>query len=339
MVTSRHEAAHRIFQERPALLVPTFRLLGVSLPEDATVEVLTPDATELKPVERRMDSVLRLTPCDGGTPTLLAIEAQGRPDRDKAASWAYYLAFLKAKNKCPALLVVICQDKETAEWAMGPFHLGPSDWQSLTVRPLVLGPGNVPMILDPEEAAADLPMATFAAITHGRNPDATAILKALAHALGRAPGDSTTYYSELLEAGLGETTVRQTWRQLMKNGSYFPGRGTLVEETFLKGEAKGLAEGLAEGEAKGVREGQAKERAQFVLRMLDFRSIPFSESQRAQIAACADLELLGVWLDRAMTVTHAHELFDGAPGTETGEPNPDRHPGSADRPLDAADRP
>ena len=331
MVTSRHEAAHRIFQERPALLAPTFRLLGVSLPEDAVVDVLTPDATELNPVERRMDSVLRVTPCDGGTPTMLAIEAQGRRDQEKAASWAYYLAFLKAKNKCPALLVVVCQDKETAEWAMGPFHLGTDDWQSLTVRPLVLGPGNVPLILDPEEAAADLPMATFAAMTHGRNPDATAILEALAHALGRADGASLTYYSELLEAGLGDTPVRQTWRQLMKNGSYFPGRGTLVEETFLKGEAKGLAE----GEAKGVREGQTKERAQSVLRMLDFRNIPTSENQRTQITTCTNLELLGHWLDRAMTITHTHELLHSTPTTDTSNPTPD----NPDHPLDTGDQP
>lgn len=200
MVTSRHETAHRIFQERPALLVPTFRLLGVSLPEDSLVEVLTPDATELKPIERRMDTVLRLNPRDGGTPTMLAIEAQSRPDPEKERSWAYYLSFLESKNRCPALLVVLCHDKETAEWAVGPFHLGTGDWNPLTVRPLVLGPGNVPMIVDPEEAAEDLAMATFAAMTHGRSPDISAILDALARALGRADDESLRYYAELLES-------------------------------------------------------------------------------------------------------------------------------------------
>ncbi|MDJ1134594.1 hypothetical protein [Streptomyces iconiensis] len=325
MVTSRHEAAHRIFQERPALLAPTFRLLGVHLPEESSVEVLTPDATELKPIERRLDSVLRLTPCDGGTPTMLAIEAQGRPDGDKAASWAYYLAFLKAKNKCPALLVIVCQDKETAEWAMGPFHLGPDDWQSLTVRPLVLGPGNVPMIIDPEEAAADLPMATFAAITHGKNPDATAILKALAHALGRADDESLTYYSELLESGLGPTPNRQTWRALMKNGSYFPGRGTLVEETFLKGEASGEAK----GKASGVAEGQAKA----VLAILRLRDIPLTDAQHSRIMECRDLDLLACWVERAMTVTRTDELWDGADETEAGNPTPAQQPNGHNHPL------
>lgn len=299
MVTSRHETAHRIFQERPALLAPTFKLLGVSLPEDASVEVLTPDATELKPIERRIDTVLRLRPRNGGAPTMLAIEAQGRPDPEKARSWAYYLAFLESKNRCPALLVVVCQDKDTAEWAVGPFHLGPDDWKHLTVRPLVLGPGNVPVILDPEEAAADLAMATFAAMTHGRSPDAPAILKTLAQALGSADREALRYYSELLDTGLGDTPARRTWRKLMKNGSYFPGRGTFVEETYLEGKAEGKAEGEAVGAARSV------------LRLLEMRGIPVTPSQRDRALACTDLAVLDRWLELAFRATDAEQVFDG----------------------------
>lgn len=300
MVTSRHETAHRIFQERPALLAPTFRLLGVTLPEDASVEVLPPDATELKPLERRLDSVLRLSPRDGSPPTMLAIEAQSRPDTDKAVSWAYYLAFLEAKNGCPALLVVVCQDKETAEWASGPFDLGPHDWNTLTVRPLVLGPGNVPVILDPEEAEQDLPMATFAAMTHGRSADAPAILEALAIALGRSDTASLHYYSELLETGLGNIPARQTWRNLMKNGSYFPGRGTLVEETYLEGKAKG----------------EAGTTAAAVLQVLRMRGVPVSAEEEARITTHADPALLNEWLNRALRIDRAEDLFADAPATE-----------------------
>ncbi|GAA2628246.1 hypothetical protein [Streptomyces axinellae] len=306
MVTSRHETAHRIFQERPALLAPTFRLLGVSLPEDSSVEVLTPDATELKPIERRIDTVLRLRPRDGGKPTLLAIEAQSRCDPDKVESWAYYLGYLMAKEDCFALLVVVCQDKKTAEWAMGPFHLGPDDWQPLTVRPLVLGPGNVPVIIDPEEAAQDLAMAAFTAVTHGKSPDNTAILEALAHALGRADSDTLKYYAELVESGLGEPRALKTWRALMQNGSYFPGRGTLVEETFLEGQASGEAK----GKAAGLAEGQVKERARSVLLTLKMRDLPVSDAQRTRVTSCTDLDTLDLWLERAFRATEAEQLFD-----------------------------
>ncbi|GAA2310770.1 hypothetical protein SVIO_053120 [Streptomyces violaceusniger] len=254
--------------------------------------MLTPDATEIRPLERRVDSVLRVDPPDGGG-FLLAIEAQGRPDPDKAVSWAYYLAFLKAKHKRPALLLVVCQDKSTADWAAGPFRLGLDDWTALSVHPLVLGPGNVPVILDPEEAAQDLTLATFSALTHGSHRDAPAILKALARAMGTADPESVSYYSELLEIGLEGFPAKDTWRNEMSVGTYFPGRGTLIEETFLKGKA----------------EGQTEERALAVLRVLEKRGVAVPAEVHDRITACTDLDALGRWLDRAVTVSQAEELF------------------------------
>jgi hypothetical protein len=53
MVTTTHEVSHRLFQEKPELLTPVFRILGVPLPEKASIDVLTPDTTEIKVLERR----------------------------------------------------------------------------------------------------------------------------------------------------------------------------------------------------------------------------------------------------------------------------------------------
>ncbi|MBC2874985.1 MULTISPECIES: RpnC/YadD family protein [Streptomyces] len=306
MVTSQHETSHRIFQERPGLLSPVFRILGVSLPEEAAVEVLTGDVTEIRPLERRVDSVLRIRPPDGGDGFLLAIEAQGRRAEDKPVSWAYYLSFLMAKYSCPALLLVVCQDKATAGWAVGPFPLGHAEWTSLSVQPLVLGPGNLPIILDVEEAAQDLTLAAFSALTHGRHPDATAILETLAQALYTVDRETSKYYWEMLEIGLGDTRAREIWRKLMNVRTYFPGRGTLIEETY----DKGLAEGREKGLAEGCAEGRLRERAQQVLRILAHRELDVPDAVRERVSGCADLDTLGLWLDRAFTVTRAEDLFD-----------------------------
>ncbi|WP_282694357.1 hypothetical protein [Streptomyces sp. CC208A] len=290
MVTSSHEASHRIFQDRPELLSPVFRVLGLRLPPKAAVEVLTPDATELRPLERRVDSVLRISPSEGPG-FLLAIEAQGRRDPDKASSWTYYLAYLSAKYGMPALLLVVCQDRSTARWAAGPFLTGIDGWTALRTHPLVLGPDNVPVITDPEEAGRNLAMAAFSAMTHGRDQDASAILEALAQALSTAESDSVAYYSELLEIGLGDTPARNIWRHLMRHvGSFFPGRGTLVEETFLEGQAKGKAEA--------------------VLRFLRARGIDVPEAVAERVTAVTDPDELDRLLDRAVTATSAEELFD-----------------------------
>ncbi|HSA50238.1 MAG TPA: hypothetical protein VLH10_09020, partial [Yinghuangia sp.] len=140
MVTSQHEAAHRIFHERPELLTSVFRLLDVTVPERASIEVLSADVTEIRPLERRVDCVLRLRPCNGRRSFLLAIETQGRRDEDKERSWAYYQAFLQAKyREEEVLLLVLCKDQATARWASGPFAFGFGGWTALKLTPLVLG--------------------------------------------------------------------------------------------------------------------------------------------------------------------------------------------------------
>ncbi len=295
MVTSSHEAAHRIFQDCPDLLGPVFDILGVPLPSPATVEVLTPDTTEMRPLERRVDSVLRLSSGGSGEGgLLLAIEAQSRRSAAKPSSWAYYLAHLREKYGYPVLLLVTCQDKATARWAAGPFDFGPDGWDhSLAVRPLVLGPDNVPVINDTEQAARDLPLAVFSAMTHGTDPDAAVILEALATALGSTDGETADYFTELLEIGLGEGPARETWRKLMKAvGTYFPGRGTIVEESYLRGRAEG--------------------RAQDILRLLEKRGVPTTDALRTRVTHCPDLDTLDLWFDRAITATAADDLFTDA---------------------------
>jgi hypothetical protein len=56
-----HEALHRIFQHDPALFTRSVsRILGIPVPEPSDVSVLNVDLTEIRPVERRADSVLQV---------------------------------------------------------------------------------------------------------------------------------------------------------------------------------------------------------------------------------------------------------------------------------------
>jgi hypothetical protein len=330
MVTSKHEASHRIFQDRPELMGSVFDMLGMRLPEKAVVEVLSPDATEIRPVERRVDSVLRISLGDGSKDTfLLAIEAQLRQDSDKAVSWAYYLSYLKAKYDCPAMLLVVCQDKATADWAAGPFHLGPKGWYALTVRPLVVSPKNVPVITDAVIAAKDMALAAFSAMTHGKHEDIRAILVALATALTEVDEETLGYYSEILEVGLGNDRARNIWRELMVSPIFFPGRGTLREELLLEGQAMGLeqgreqglergleqgleqgrAEGLAEGLRQGAEEATREGRHHYIIDVLQNRGLKVPGEICTRVITCTDLGLLERWAKRAWKVDMAEDLF------------------------------
>ncbi|WP_190072572.1 hypothetical protein [Streptomyces lanatus] len=155
MVTSAHEGMHRIFQERPEILAPVFGVLGVPLSAKATVDAVTTDVTETRPLERRVDTVLRVGPSDGED-FLLAVEAQSGKVPGKEASWAYYIAYLQAKFGLPVLLLVVCQDRATAKWAAGPFDCGTRGWTALRTHPLVASPENLPVITDARTAAKNL---------------------------------------------------------------------------------------------------------------------------------------------------------------------------------------
>src|SRR5262249_40167952 len=131
----------------------------------------------------------------------------------------------------------------------------------LTVRPRVLGPHNVPVITDPSAAAEDIPLATFAAITHGKHPQADMMLKALATALKTADEETADLFKELTELGLGTTPAAQIWRDLMATPTSFF-RAETAEKLRDEGRAEGKAEGRVEGRAEGRVTGRAEGRAE-----------------------------------------------------------------------------
>ncbi|WP_069171158.1 hypothetical protein [Streptomyces griseus] len=298
MVNSSHEAMHRIFQEDPGIFTRTFRTLGIPFPETVAVSVLTTDLTETQPLERRLDTLLRVETADG-RPYLLAVEAQGRKDPAKPSSWTYYLAHLNAKYGIDPVLLVVCQDEPTARWAARPIHVGPPEWPSLTARPLVLGPHNVPAVTDPSVAARDLPLATFSAITHGKDVNAPAILEALATALKTVDEDTALVFGELTELGLGTTPAAQIWRDLMAIDLSF-----FRSETSQRLRAEGLAKGMAEGKAKGL--------AEAVVKVLERRGVAVTDAVRDRVHACTDAETLDRWLMRALTAATAEDVFTEA---------------------------
>ncbi|MFD8721135.1 hypothetical protein ACFV2H_24905 [Streptomyces sp. NPDC059629] len=291
MVGSTHEALHRIFQKDPGLLTHALqRVLGVSFPETHEIAAMNVDLTEIEPVERRVDTLLRAK-TDEGT-YLLVVESQGKADDRKRGSWPYYLSYLYEKYRCEPVLIVITQSSATAQWASRPIQLGLRGWESLTVRPLVLGPDNVPVIADEREAERDVPLAVLSAMTHGRGPNAAPILESLAAALKTIDRDSAAVFVQFVDSCLVDPQAKQLWRDLMTAIQYF-WRHPLAEQV----------------REEGREEGRVQERAQMVLRLLEWRCVPVSDAVREQVEACTELDRLEVWAQRAMHVTDAAELF------------------------------
>ncbi|MGW2572514.1 hypothetical protein [Streptomyces sp. NPDC001537] len=291
MVSSLHEAMHRIFQKDPALLTRALQqVLGVAFPEPREFAGMNIDLTEIEPVERRVDTLLRAE-TDEGT-YLLVVESQGQKDEAKRGSWPYYLSYLYEKYRWEPVLIVTTQCRSTARWAAEPIHLGVSGRPSLTVRPLVLGPDNVPLISDAREAERDVPLAVLSAMTHGRGRQAAAILESLAAALKTIDADSAAAFAQFVDSCLADPQVKQMWRDLMTAMQYF-WRHPLAEQV----------------REEGREQGRVQERAEMVLRVLEWRGIAVSDSVRGRVDACTDLDQLEIWAQRAVHVTDAAELF------------------------------
>ncbi|MFG2514560.1 hypothetical protein [Streptomyces sp. NPDC048584] len=298
MVNSPHEAMHRIFQQYPDLFSRVSEVLGVDFPTPTSVTVLPNDLTETSPVERRVDTLLRLDTEDG-EPLLLAVEAQSRKDALKPASWAYYASYLLNKYRLQPMLLIVCQDRATAEWAAREVSFGPRQWPLLTLRPLVAGPHNMPVITNPAEARKDLALATLSAITHATHPDAGAILKSMTTVLRETPPDVADPIIELIAQGLGKHPAAQLWRKLVA-----------VDLSFYKSD---LSEEIRdEGRAEGRAEGAARRAAEDILEILDVRGVDVPEAVRERITDCGDPEILRHWHRRAVTAPTAEGIFDDA---------------------------
>lgn len=291
MVSSPHEAMHRIFQEYPELFSKLSEVLGVAIPPPTAVTVLPTDLTENKPVERRVDTLLSLETEECGS-LILAVEAQSKKDPVKPAGWAHYIAYLLNKYRKPPLLLVVCQDRSTAEWAGRPVDFTAAGWPSLTVRPLVVGPHNMPRMTTTAEARKDLPLATLAAITHGAGAEAGTILKALTGALRDTRDDIRYPLIEFVSQGLGTLPAAELWRKLVAVDLSFY-TSPLSEELRDEGRAEGLAKG----------------RAQDILFILERRGVDVPDDARVRITECDDAEALLRWLDRALTAASAEDVF------------------------------
>jgi hypothetical protein len=298
MVSSPHEVMHRIFQEDPGLFARAARTIGIPFADPVSSELLPTDVTEIHPLERRVDTVLSIKTA-GSEHYILAVEAQSKQDPDKLASWTYYLAYLYAKYRLPPVLAVVCQDRATARWAARHVDIGPAHWPALTLRPMVLGPNNIPVFTTPDKVAQDPSMSVLSAVVHRRDPEIKAILDAMAPALRALQDrdeDTAEKLIELTLQGLDKTPAADLWRELMAvDLSFF--QSSVADELRDEGRAQGKAEGVAQGKAEAI------------AFLLERRGIDLSEEDRERITSCDDLDVLGRWFERAITAASVAEVF------------------------------
>ena len=78
------------------------------------------------------------------------VEVQRRFDEDKRRSWPFYVASVWARDGCPVILLVVCDDPKVAAQYGTPIRIG----RAALVTPDVVGPDRVPVVRDADLARA-----------------------------------------------------------------------------------------------------------------------------------------------------------------------------------------
>ncbi|GAB2865836.1 hypothetical protein GCM10022221_77740 [Actinocorallia aurea] len=162
-----------------------------------------------------------------------------------------------------------------------------------TFHPHVVGPGAIPPITDPVEAAANIELSLLSVMAHGEaDKDVVRTFLDVVKSIPHAKGNTYTEHCW----NISTNAVRAIMEEIMKTEEW-PVFSPFAREHFGKGKAEGRAEGRAESLADAV------------LVVLASRGITLDEGARERIESCRDSEVLTSWLARAVNAQTVEGLF------------------------------
>lgn len=282
-----------LFRESPRLApMLVARALGFELPADADVQVTAAEFAELDPPEYRADVVLRVPDArapdqDRATRESFIVEVQLEPDAVKRYTWPQYVTAARTRFRCPATLVVVAPDERVARWCAQPIEL---DRAGNVFRPVVIGPGDIPVVTDEAQARTWPELAVLSAIAHGHEPGSEAIAMAAVAACDQLDNPRAALYADLVYANLNEI-ARAALEALMQQHKY------TYQSDFAK---KYVAEGLEQGYRKLLG----------TLLQQRFGELPAEVQARLD---AADADTLSAWGRRVLTAASLADVFAPEP--------------------------
>ncbi len=295
MPSLEHQALAMLLLENPPLLVWLLRhVLGLELPERVRVTPGPETVRALRRSDHYADGVSTITSVDDPNDReAFVIEVQLHEDDDKHYSWALYVGGTASRLRCPSTLVVVTTSPAVERWCSTPIDVGRG---RMILRPLVLGPSNVPHDIDTATARAMPELAVFVAIVHRRGPGSKRTIGIAVDALAtlaRHDARRAELYLSLLSE-IVEEDVLTMWNQQMKVDLERRLRKAL-EEKFYR-----LA--LEQGREESREEGQRQGRAEALQLVLETRGLVPTPTQRSVIDDCDDDTTMMQWLRDATHV-------------------------------------
>jgi hypothetical protein len=284
MPSAPHDALVQIFKDRPQLAVEILRdLMGVELPATPLVQLENTSFNTRRSDDIHADLVMVLGPPQSPAHAVI-VEIQRDTTKDPR-QLARYAAALWLMLDCDVSVLVVCPDANAAARYAKPVASGLTGYR---FQAHVLGPGDIPAITDPQQAAAQPELAAMAVMVHGRDRK---VAEAFIAATKKMHPDYGPKYYEYAYS-MSPADVRRLLEEIMTSTTW-PVYSPFAKEHF----GRGLAEGEAKGEAKAI------------LLVLAARDLEVSDDARTRITACTDLAQLETWLTRAVTAQSILDLF------------------------------
>jgi hypothetical protein len=304
MPSLEHHGFVDMFREDPSL-APHFlsTLFHLTIPPHVSVAVVEAALDQLLPVEFRADLVLELRDASGATVLAIVLEVQREKDADKKYSWLVYVAAVRARMRCPTIVLVVAPDAAVAAWATEPIDIGLGCG---SLSPRVLGPAIVPEVTDMALAEQETALAILSAVAHGNGPKGLEVVQAVLGALERFDREHAAVYFQIVYNALREPMRRALEALIMERQAEakatFP---PFAQQLIDRGKVEGLREGEARGEARGKLEGTRD----VLLRLVARAGIALSDDDRARVDACTDLAILDRWVDNVLGAKTAADVL------------------------------
>ena len=279
-----HEALVHLVRSAPEVIFQLLRHeLGIELPLHVPPRITAAEFVDLNFAEHRADAILTLGDPERPSEAFI-VEAQADINPRKRRTWPIYVAGPHARFGCPVTLVVVAPDAAVAAWAATPIDLGRG---RTIVRPLVIGPRQIPVITDHDEARRYPELAVLSVAAHGREPGAEHIALAALVASRDLDNERDVLYPDFIFALLGEV-ARKALEQLMQARNY-EYQSDFARKYFYGGKAEGKAE--------------------LLLRLLRRKGLPVDAAVEARVTDCKDAEQLDTWAERVLTAASLDEVF------------------------------
>jgi hypothetical protein len=172
-----HEALVVLFENRPALAGELLRLRGVakapSPKMDGSARLLSTSVAEVDLRQYGVDGVV-LFGQEKSPDRVVVVEVQRGRDPNKRFSWPLYLAHLRARYRCPVLLLVLALDAGLARWCARPIQMG---HPGFVLEPIVVGADALGAVASTGRRRRNLELAVLAAVAQGSSPHAVELMR------------------------------------------------------------------------------------------------------------------------------------------------------------------